>query len=216
MASPTQRRRSSSELRRLLLQAAVEVFKRRGFSKATTDEIAETAGVSMSVLFRNFGTKGELFREALVEPFVGALRSFTKVWDDPEQRPATEEAVMQRFISDVYDNLHRNEAAVAGLISARDALDDETVSELDRVFAQIFEQMRVIGEEEASLSEWVSESDMELTARLAVSLVTAVVVYRDWYLPRGRNRLSRERLLNHICKLMLYGLRLAPQDVPPR
>lgn len=208
--APVQRRRSSGELRQLLLDAAVQTFRARGFNKATTDEIAEAAGVSMSVLFRNFNTKGELFREALVQPFVSALRSFTKVWDDPAQRPGTEEAVMQRFISDVFDNLRTNDQAVAGLISAQDTLDPDTSRELDRLFAQIFDQMKTIGEEEASLSEWVSDSDMELTARLAVCMITAAVVYRHWLLPRGRQRIPRERLINHICTLLLYGLRLKP------
>ena len=41
-------------------------------------------------------------------------------------------------------------------------------------------------------------------------MVTSVVAYRRWFLPAGRNRISRERIITHIANLMLYGLRLSP------
>ena len=41
-------------------------------------------------------------------------------------------------------------------------------------------------------------------------MVTATVAYRRWFLPTGRHRISRERLITHMTNLVLYGLRLAP------
>jgi hypothetical protein len=53
---------------------------------------------------------------------------------------------------------------------------------------------------------------MELNSRLLVAMLTFAVAHRQWFLPTGRNRLSREKLINHMTKLMLYGLRLAPPE----
>lgn len=46
-----------------ILDAALEVFSQKGFHSATTDEIAERAGVGKGTLYRHFETKEKLFEE---------------------------------------------------------------------------------------------------------------------------------------------------------
>ena len=46
-----------------VINAACEVFARFGYQKASMQDIALTAGVSKSVLFKYFGTKELLYRE---------------------------------------------------------------------------------------------------------------------------------------------------------
>lgn len=46
-----------------LLDAALEVFVRRGFARATTREIAAAAGVAEGTIYRHFADKHALFRE---------------------------------------------------------------------------------------------------------------------------------------------------------
>ena len=46
-----------------ILEAALEVFSQKGFHTATTDEIAERAGVGKGTLYRYFETKEKLFAE---------------------------------------------------------------------------------------------------------------------------------------------------------
>ncbi|MCE5335904.1 MAG: TetR/AcrR family transcriptional regulator [Desulfobacteraceae bacterium] len=46
-----------------ILEAALEVFAQKGFHSATTDEIAERAGVGKGTLYRYFETKETLFQE---------------------------------------------------------------------------------------------------------------------------------------------------------
>jgi len=57
--------RRGAATRQQLLDAAVEVFSQRGYSGATTREIAETAGVAEGSIYRHFADKSALFREAL-------------------------------------------------------------------------------------------------------------------------------------------------------
>jgi len=46
-----------------ILEAALEIFSHKGFHPATTDEIAERAGVGKGTLYRYFETKDKLFAE---------------------------------------------------------------------------------------------------------------------------------------------------------
>ncbi|WP_437480007.1 TetR/AcrR family transcriptional regulator [Sorangium sp. So ce1014] len=70
--------------RRRLMDAALTVFLRFGFRKASMDEIARAAGVSRQGLYLHFATKEELFR-ASVEHFLdGALAAVTAALGDAE------------------------------------------------------------------------------------------------------------------------------------
>ncbi|MFZ2448218.1 MAG: TetR/AcrR family transcriptional regulator [Syntrophobacteraceae bacterium] len=46
-----------------ILDAALDVFSQKGFHSATTDEIAERAGVGKGTVYRHFETKEKLFEE---------------------------------------------------------------------------------------------------------------------------------------------------------
>ncbi|MBR4604933.1 MAG: TetR/AcrR family transcriptional regulator [Lachnospiraceae bacterium] len=53
------------ETREKILQAALEIYAKKGYHKATVDEIAEHAGVSTGVAYRYFKNKKELLLAAL-------------------------------------------------------------------------------------------------------------------------------------------------------
>lgn len=55
------RERRSERTRSLLLDAAEEVFARKGFDAASLDDIAETAGYTRGALYVHFRTKEDVF-----------------------------------------------------------------------------------------------------------------------------------------------------------
>lgn len=59
------RAETKARTRSKLLDAAAQVFARKGFGGASVEEIAETAGYSTGALYSNFGGKDELFLELL-------------------------------------------------------------------------------------------------------------------------------------------------------
>jgi TetR/AcrR family transcriptional regulator len=77
--APTGNRLSADERRILILEAALNVFARKGYSGARTKEIAREAGISETLVFRHFDTKENLYQEALEH-----LYSHHPVFDDME------------------------------------------------------------------------------------------------------------------------------------
>lgn len=58
--------RLPAEQRRLnLIEAAIDLFSRKGFSGTTTKEIATAAGVTEAIVFRHFATKQDLYTAIL-------------------------------------------------------------------------------------------------------------------------------------------------------
>ncbi|MFG2395727.1 TetR/AcrR family transcriptional regulator [Streptomyces lydicus] len=72
--------RSGAEARRRLQQAALELYRERGFDQTTTAEIAARAGVNEGTFFRHFPDKREVLfdgeadlRAALMQEVTDAL-----------------------------------------------------------------------------------------------------------------------------------------------
>ena len=98
-------RRPRGEPRRLLLDAARELFARQDYRSTTTREIAEAAGVTEYLLFRHFGSKAGLFREALVLPFTSFVDEFGKTWQAVVPEETDEEELARHFVGRLYDVL---------------------------------------------------------------------------------------------------------------
>ncbi len=59
-------RLAGADRRRQLIEAAMDLFSRKGFAGTTTREIALAAGVSEAIIFRHFRTKSDLYT-AIIE-----------------------------------------------------------------------------------------------------------------------------------------------------
>jgi AcrR family transcriptional regulator len=80
------RAEKQAETRRLLLEAAEAVFRRRGFAAATVEEITETAGFSRGAFYSNFKSKDELFVELLQDR---VYRQYAAMAEQAQEQPGT-------------------------------------------------------------------------------------------------------------------------------
>jgi len=83
MARATLRDRRRAELRDQIVLAALPLFAARGFDAVTMEEIAETAGISLSTLFRHVASKDDLLAGSVRPGGALIVASF-------ERRPVTE------------------------------------------------------------------------------------------------------------------------------
>ncbi len=60
-------RRSGIESRKKIINAAMDVFSRRGYAKANIREIAGKAGISVGGIYLYFKNKQELFKSLIIE-----------------------------------------------------------------------------------------------------------------------------------------------------
>src|SRR5579871_704737 len=65
LQTQTRPRMSGSDRRHQLVDAALEVFSRKGFEGTTTKEIAAAAGVTEAIIFRHFPSKLALYTAVL-------------------------------------------------------------------------------------------------------------------------------------------------------
>ncbi|WP_030908264.1 TetR/AcrR family transcriptional regulator [Streptomyces sp. NRRL F-5126] len=98
------RAETKARTRALLLEAAAQVFARKGYAGASVDDIAETAGFSTGALYSNFKNKDELFIELLSSRSTSRLsEAVALVSGQFDSAEGTQEA-MSRYLVEVADN----------------------------------------------------------------------------------------------------------------
>jgi AcrR family transcriptional regulator len=194
-------RRSRGTPRRLLLETAKELFAKQDYRSTTTREIADRAGVLEHLLFRNFGSKASLFREAVVAPFIDLVEQFDEQWQTLPA-DATEEQIGAQFIGSLYDLLMANRGLVSTLIVA-DSLGDEERTEMG--LGEISRALSILGRLGA---EGIDRLDLhsahyELAARSSVAMVMGVAAFGGTLF--GARRPSRKAIVEELTLMTLHG-----------
>jgi AcrR family transcriptional regulator len=78
-------RLKGDERRRVIIEAALALFSRKGFRGTTTREIAEAAGCSEATIFKYFATKDELY-SAILEAKAAIEETLAKAAEAAAQR----------------------------------------------------------------------------------------------------------------------------------
>jgi len=192
----------------LLLEAASGVFAERGFTGATTREIADRAGVAEPLLFRHFGSKPRLFLEAVLHPFGEFVADEIRTFEAQRTEPWSNEELMRDFVSRLYEVFRRNRRLVLSLVAASE-LDHPEAANLSLALpglAKHLDRLERIGREVARQHD-MSTVDVEVSSRAVTAMVFAMAVFDRWFAPQGRDgRSRRERIVDAITKLALYGV----------
>lgn len=195
-------RRPRGEARRLLLDAARELFAHQDYRRTTTREIAEAAGVTEYLLFRHFGSKAGLFREALVLPFTSFVDEFGKTWQAVIPEETDEDELSRQFVGQLYDILVEHRGLLVTLVAA-DGLSAEEIES-----AGITDIRRAIGllgqisAEGVRLRGIVSDQP-DLPAHSTVAMIVGMVALRSTFF--GDKQPSREAIVDELVQAILHG-----------
>jgi AcrR family transcriptional regulator len=88
------RARRRAQTREQLLDAAAEVFARRGFHAATLDEIADAAGFSKGAVYSNFASKDDLFLALISARGTAMVEAYAELGADTAADPSSRIAAL--------------------------------------------------------------------------------------------------------------------------
>jgi AcrR family transcriptional regulator len=195
-------RRPRGEPRRLLLDAARRLFARRDYRSTTTREIAEAAGVSEYLLFRHFGSKAGLFREALVLPFTSFVDGFSRTWQAVVPEETDEEELSRLFVGQLYDVLVEHRGLLLTLV-ASDGLSEEEIEGAG--IADIRRALTVLSQisAEGMHIRGMRSSQPDLPAHSTVAMIVGMVAMRSTFF--GAKPPSREAIVDELVQATLHG-----------
>jgi AcrR family transcriptional regulator len=195
-------RRTTPEVRHLILQAARERFAADGFAGTTTIAIANSADVSETVLFRHFPTKERLFEAAVIAPFEEYVASYTEGWRRVPVTSADPATVLRDYAAALYDIVAAERELFAALM-ARGLHSDE--------LAAAFARLDVMAEIVAA--RYHLDYDGPIAVRAAFMMVMSSSVFHE-SLFAGADGITRDRIVAELGE-MLVGAALHRRLVTP-
>lgn len=172
-------RRSTKEVRTLIVDAASELFAERGYTQTTMRDVASAAEIGLSVLYRHFSSKDRLFAATFVAPF---LASFEQFRDERTYEPGDasgDQRLVGEFIRDLHRNLAAHRRAVVTLLAA---LEDPGPELIDQVRAGLGEAWRNLQlaapthlDDSTHVPDRIRDANM-----LVVAMVVGLVLFQPW------------------------------------
>jgi AcrR family transcriptional regulator len=200
--------RKPAEVRGLLLDAAREVFGAKGYESASTSEIARTAGVAHALLFRHFGTKAELFEQAVFEPFQAAIADVLRQWSTYGHEPHSPAVSSADYVELVYNFLRENAELVAALAATPhygERVHGVGAGTADPSLSRLMDAVSTALETEAGVHGW-GGIDIPIAARVAFCAVLGVTVFDSWVFPGGPRHPGERRIKNELASFLAAGL----------
>jgi len=195
-------RRTSTDVRELLLRAARDEFLAKGYAGATTKAIAARAEVSETVIFNQFQDKPGLFTAAFVAPFAEVVTEYLEARNDvarssPQQR-------VERFVDHLSRLAREYRPILISAIAQRlDGTAPPTDDLLDHVSAEL---QKVLGLGELTEIPGVRPVG-PATRASAAAMVLGMALLDDLIFPRDTRRPSDSKLAAEMTTTILCRLR---------
>lgn len=207
---PAASRRSSEQVRALLIEAARELFSEQGY-RATTKDLAARAGVAESVLYSRFGSKAELFRTTVVSAFTEFIDDWVTSWES-QPVDADIEVMARSYIEGLYDMARRNRRLLRVLMASPDDDPDSPLREISesisRHFANSLARVQRVVRLGAAARGYPLDEPISIAVNTAMVISTAV--FDEWFLPDECRDAGRERLLRELHATCVHGIAHRP------
>jgi AcrR family transcriptional regulator len=182
-AQTTQRRRaarrSTQEVRELILEAATQLFAERGYTQTTMRDVASSAGIGLSVLYRQFSSKERLFSATLVAPFLASFERFRASRSSGAHASPSDEHLVGEFIRDLHHNLATHRRTIITLLGALEDPGTELIDEVRAGLGDAWRNLQLAAP--ARSNDTPADGDRTRdTNMLIVAMVTGLVLFQPW------------------------------------
>lgn len=209
--STTRTRRPSAEVRRLILEAAQALFAANGFRGTSTREIADRAGVAEVLLFRNFGSKADLYSTAVVLPLTEFLNDWisSNTWDWDR---ADTEARQREFTAKLYEVAKANRGLIVSYLSMS-VFEPEIVAGLEhsKDLDDVMNRLADLAGGQLERLGRSAYSNPRVGTRAVIGMVLAMAMFDD--LGIG-SRASKDEVIDEMTQMVLHGSLHRPGPAP--
>ena len=191
-----------------ILEAAIDIISKKGFSGARTIEIAKAAGIAEGTLFRHFKTKKDILLGIMIQLLNIAgdhiiLDRARKILLDSEQKDL--KAILKALL---LDRLQLFESILPMIrIVIIEALYNEEIREslFKNVFTKAFEMFMLFRRQMIERELIRPDIDPMAIARTIMGNVTIMVALRDLFVGnRGQKVLDKD--LDQVIDVIMFGI----------
>lgn len=186
--------------RQLLLEAALRVIGRKGYSSATVDEIVKEAGVSKGVAYYHFKSKADMAAGILSKRLKELAEEFAGIADTASDAPSALGAMLELFASELFEDREFAHFLMTELWRDGRAWSDE-MRDLVQELIDIIAAQLARGKSEGALRE---NLDPQFSA---VSLVGMVLTDAMYYAAPGTHHpLDKQSFTEHVRRFAHHAI----------
>ncbi len=200
-------RLSGTERRRQIIEAAADLFSRKGFRGTTTREVSEAAGVSEATVFKHFATKEELYA-AIIEAksqtqqiLTTAMRAATEANDAEVLRTLAREMIARTQADPTLMRLLFFSALEGHALS--DMFFRSRVQQLDDFLSSFIADRVATG-------AFRPVDPMQATWNF-IGMIAYHLLLRELFGQKPPAHLTTERAVEEMVALFLHGVRNVPR-----
>jgi AcrR family transcriptional regulator len=200
--APARRRRSTAEIVERLLSAASEEFERNGYDRTKTATIAKKAAVTEALIFNHFGSKANLFQEAIFKPLNQHFLEFCKhhvVAPGDAQGLRTETA---QYVKELHGFVEDHSRMLMSLV-----VEQLYASEMGQGIGAIEGLEEYFSGTIAVTMERYSGTraiDPDLLARISFATIFACAIFKDWLF--ANSPASEDEIRTAIGRFVMDGV----------
>jgi AcrR family transcriptional regulator len=198
---PTRKRLSAEDRRAAILDAALEVFSRRGYNGASIDEIATAAGISKALIYEHFPSKKDLHVSLLERHVQDIFVRLAQTADTKDPGEVRLRNGVNAFLE--WAETHRD----AFRLLFRDTFEPEVAGVLDRLQNQATGAIAALMASEPALqASGGNEADLALAIEaMAQQLSGGVQSLAIWW--QQHPDVEREWLVDRVMDYAWVGLK---------
>jgi AcrR family transcriptional regulator len=167
--------------------------------------------VSEAVLYRNFESKADLFREAVFEPLGTFIAEFSQRWATPLPTEARE-TVLREYIDGLFRLLRANGSTAMTLLPAR-AHEAPGIAVADgqrRVLSDIIRPLEDLTKSRMTGFGYTGV-DPVLSVRASVALIMAMALFKEWLFD-DQAPVTDDEIVNELHTLIMHGVAHRDED----
>ena len=196
--TPRKKRLPAEERREAILNAALEVFARRGYNGASIDEIAQPAGISKALIYEHFPSKRDLHASLLERHVQEIFERLAEAAATPDPGEVRLRAGVDAFLEFV--ETRRD----AFRMIFRDAVEPEVAEIVASVQEQTAAAVAGMIASEPRKRRGDPSRDREAIDMLALQLTGGVQSLAVWW--GDHPEIPRERLVESVMNFAWLGL----------
>lgn len=163
------------------MDAAIDEFKAKGYTGATTAAIAQRAGVTEALLFKHFGSKAQLFQDVIFKPLDRHFSEFQEAYRAEAGDVSDRRVGSRKYIDELQKFVSGHSGMMMSLVVAQayGLPGVEGVAQM-RGLHHYFTRMAKMAESNLEKPPLI---DPGLVARISFATIIACALFKDWLFP---------------------------------
>jgi AcrR family transcriptional regulator len=193
------------------LTAAHELFTSNGYRATTTKEIALRAGVAEPTLFRNFGSKAELFETTILEPFGEFIDGWIGSWRAFSANTSVQD-MAQSLVEGLFKLVRQDRRLFQELMEARADPNSDLHRSAVAISSRIRQGLRAVQDVGLEIADERNLAHLDPPATIAsvAAMVIGSVILEDWIVPLGVRPPSQARIIREMTMIITHGITSRP------